>query len=95
MVVSDHSPEVFTCPGCGKSVAAGKDYLVALEYEAEPGFTLHEMSNAVSVTAERRFHVEHFRGRLGGRFYVLSDESSSSPWQACSSSSMTRSRRRS
>jgi hypothetical protein len=95
MVMSDHSPEVFTCPGCGKSVVAGEDYVVALEYEAEPGFTLHEMSNAVAVTAERRFHVEHFRGRLGDRFHVLIDESSSSPSQACSSWSMMRSRRRS
>ena len=47
--------------------------------EAEPGFSLHQMSDAVPVTAERRFHVEHFRGQLGDRFYVLVDESNSSP----------------
>jgi hypothetical protein len=77
--MSDHSPEVFACPGCGRSVEPGEDYVVALEYDAEPGFSLHQMSNAVPVTAERRFHVEHFRGQLGDRFYVLIDESSSSP----------------
>jgi hypothetical protein len=79
LVMSDHSPEVFACPGCSRSVGPGEDYVVALEYEAEPGFSLHQMSNAASVTAERRFHVEHFRGQLGDRFYVLVDESSSSP----------------
>ena len=78
MVMSDHSPETFACPGCGLSVEPGEDYVVALEYEAEPGFSLHQMSNAVPVTAEWRFHVEHFRGQLGDRFYVLVDESSSS-----------------
>lgn len=68
MVMSDHSPEVFECPGCGRSVERGKDYVVSLEYEAEPGFSLHQMvSNAVPVTVERRFHVEHFRGQLGDR----------------------------
>lgn len=75
--MSDHSPEVFECPGCGRSVEPGDDYVVALEYVAEPGFSLHQMSNTVPVTAERRFHVEHFRGHLGDRFYVLVDESSS------------------
>ena len=54
MVMSDHSPEVFACPGCGRSVEPGEDYVVALEYDAEPGFSLHQMNNAVPVTAERR-----------------------------------------
>ena len=76
--MSNDSPEIFECPGCGRSVEPGEDYVVALEYQAEPGFSLHQMSHAVSVTVERRFHVEHFRGQLGGRFYVLTDESSSS-----------------
>jgi hypothetical protein len=77
--MSDHAPEVFECPGCGRSVDSGEDYVVALEYEAETGFSLHQLSHAVPVTAERRFHVEHFRGHLGDRFYVLTDESRSSP----------------
>lgn len=76
--MSDHAPEVFECPGCGRSVDSGEDYVVALEYGAEPGFSLHHMSSAVPVTAKRRFHVEHFRGQLGDRFYVLIGESSSS-----------------
>ena len=78
MVMSDHSLEVFVCPGCGRSVEAGEDYVVALEHEPEPGFSLHQMSHAGPVTATRRFHVEHFRGQLGNRFYVLIDGSSSS-----------------
>jgi hypothetical protein len=80
MVMSDDPPESFECPGCGRSVQPGEDYVVALEFEAEAGFSLHRMSKAVPLTAERRFHVEHFRGQLGDRFYVLVDGSGSSPY---------------
>jgi hypothetical protein len=76
--MSDDSHEIFECPGCGRPVEPGEDYVVALEYQAEPGFSLHRMSHAVPVTAIRRFHVEHFRGQLRNDFYVLTDESSSS-----------------
>jgi hypothetical protein len=76
MDMSDESPVVFECPGCGRSVEPGEDYVVALEYEVEAGFSLHQMRNTVPVTAERRFHVEHFRGQLGDHFYALIDESS-------------------
>jgi hypothetical protein len=73
--MSYDSPAVFVCPGCGRAVGPSEDYVVALEYEAEPGFSLHEMSD--SRTTERRFHVEHFRGHLGDRLYVLTDASRS------------------
>ena len=53
--------EVFECPGCGRFVEAGEDYVTAQEYEAEPGFSLHQMSHAAPDTAERRFHVQHLR----------------------------------
>jgi hypothetical protein len=74
----NRSPEIFQCPRCGRVVSSGQDYVVALEYEAEPGFSLHGMSTDAPAGQERRFHVEHFRGQLGDRFYVLVDESSSS-----------------
>jgi hypothetical protein len=76
--MSDESHVVFECPRCGRSVEPGEDYVVALEYEVEPGFTLHQMRDDVSGTAERRFHVEHFRGQLGNHFYALIEGSSSS-----------------
>lgn len=71
-------PVAHICPACGKPVEPGEDYVVALEYEDETGFSLHEMRNEAPVGAERRFHVEHFRGRLGDRFYALVDEPSPS-----------------
>jgi hypothetical protein len=79
--MSDHPPEDFACPGCGSSVNDGEDYVVALEYEAEPGFSLHQMPHDLPATAERRFHVEHFRGQLGDRVFVLVDASRSFPQQ--------------
>jgi hypothetical protein len=77
--MSDYPPEVFTCPGCGRAVEEGEDYVVALEYQSEPGFSLHQMPHDSPVTAERRFHVEHFRGQLGDRVFVLVDGSRSFP----------------
>ena len=61
----------YTCPGCGEPVAPHDDYVVALEYEAEPGFSLHDMTVEPTAAVERRFHVEHFRGRLGDRVFLL------------------------
>jgi hypothetical protein len=75
--MSYNSPAVYVCPGCRRAVEPGEDYVVALEYQAEPGFSLHEMSDSAPGAIERRFHVEHFRGHLGDRLYVLIDESSS------------------
>lgn len=61
---------VFLCPGCGRPVAAGEDFVDAHEYEDEADFRLHT-SGDVGASVTRRFHVEHFRGRIGGRFYEL------------------------
>ena len=59
------------CPGCGGPVLPGEDYVDAVEYLAEPGFTLHEMTPDAAATADRRFHVEHFRHQIGDRHFVL------------------------
>jgi len=68
---------VYECPGCGRPVEPGEDYVVAREYELEPGFSLHMKGDDLAAGAERRFHVEHFRGRLGDHFYELVDEQDS------------------
>jgi hypothetical protein len=62
---------VYVCPGCGMPVEADDDYVVAREYDLECEFSLHMAGRDVSGGVERRFHVEHFRGRLGERFYEL------------------------
>lgn len=59
------------CPGCGGPVRPGEDYVDAVEYVAEPGFTLHEMTIDAAATADRRFHVEHFRHQIGNRLFLL------------------------
>ena len=61
----------YECPGCGGPVMPGEDHVVAVEYVAEPGFTLHQMPTDGGSTADRRFHVEHFRHRIGNRLFVL------------------------
>jgi hypothetical protein len=75
--MSDRRIIAYECPGCGKPIERGEDYVVAREYELEPGFSLHMKSDDLAVGAERRFHVEHFRGRLGDRFYELVDRGGS------------------
>lgn len=64
---------VYECPGCGEIIEPGEDYVVAREHEVAPDFTLHMKGDVVAAGATRRFHVEHFRGRLGDRFYELVD----------------------
>jgi hypothetical protein len=59
------------CPGCGGPVLPGEDYVDAVEYVAEPGFTLHRMTADAVATADRRFHVGHFRHQIGSRLFVL------------------------
>jgi len=76
VIVMTKEPVGHVCPACGRPVEPGEDYVIALEYEDEPGFRLHEMSDHVPVRVERRFHVEHFRGRLGDRLFALVDEPS-------------------
>jgi hypothetical protein len=71
--IPDHSPIVYFCPRCGTPVEEGEDYVVAREYSLEAEVTPH-MHSGASVAVLRRFHVEHFRGRLRGHFYELVDE---------------------
>jgi hypothetical protein len=67
---------VYDCPGCGKTVEPGEDYVVAREYELAPDFSLHIKGHEETVRAIRRFHVEHFRGRIGDYVYALVHEAS-------------------
>ena len=62
---------VYECPGCGKTIDPGEDYVVAREYPLAPDFTLHMKGHDVAAVATRRFHVGHFRGRLGDNVYEL------------------------
>jgi hypothetical protein len=59
------------CPGCGEPIEPGEDHVVALEHRLEPEVALHEQRSRLSGGVERRFHVGHFRGQLGDRFYEL------------------------
>ena len=63
---------VYECPGCGKTIEPGEDYVVAREYPLTPDFSLH-MEGRDDVGTIRRFHVEHFRGHLGDHVYELID----------------------
>ena len=63
---------VYICPGCGEAIAPGEDYVVAHGYKLEPGFTLHGSARPDGV--ERRFHVGHFRGRMGDIHYELREQ---------------------
>ncbi len=73
----ERSIVVYQCPGCGRPIAPGEDYVDAREYELAHDFSLHMKRHDVAVRAERRFHVEHFRGRIGDYFYELVDEEAS------------------
>ena len=63
---------VWTCPGCGQPIDTGADYVVAREHPLPSDFTLH-MNGHEDEGTTRRFHVEHFRGRLGDHVYELID----------------------
>jgi hypothetical protein len=69
--MSDQAAIVYVCPGCGRPVEPGEDYVVAQEYELEPEVALHGTKRDFGLGVQRRFHVEHFRGRLGEHFYEL------------------------
>ncbi|HJS50011.1 MAG TPA: hypothetical protein VJ745_06780 [Gaiellaceae bacterium] len=74
----ERSIVVYQCPGCGKPIAPGEDYVAAREYAlAPPDFSLHIRGHHPVASVRRRFHVEHFRGRIGGHFYELVDEEAS------------------
>ena len=62
---------VYECPGCGRVVEPGEDYVVAREYPQAPDFNLHMHGHDRAARVVRRFHVEHFRGRLGDHVYEL------------------------
>ena len=47
-----------------------QDYVVAREYQLPDNFDLH-MKHDLAPTATRRFHVEHFRGRIADNPYEL------------------------
>ena len=74
--MSEASVIVHECPGCGKSVEPPEDYVVAREYQLTPDFSLHMQGHEETVRAIRRFHVEHFRGRIGEHVYELVQEAS-------------------
>ena len=63
---------VYQCPGCGKAIEPGEDYVVAREHPLAHDFTLH-MKGHDDVGTTRRFHVEHFRRRLNDHVYELID----------------------
>jgi hypothetical protein len=66
-------PTGYECPGCGLAVQSGQDFVVAREYETEGDFSLHMNVHDLPIRAERRFHVEHFRRRIGDHVYELVD----------------------
>ena len=62
----------FLCPTCEEPIEPGEDYVTAWEYVGDPGFTLHAYRGLrPSTRVETRFHVGHFRGRLGDFVYEL------------------------
>ncbi len=66
------TPTFYICPGCGQPVGAGEDYVTAQEYKLGSGFALHLNRADLVASVQRRFHVGHFRGRMGEYFYELS-----------------------
>ena len=62
---------VYLCPGCGQPVEPGEDYVIAQEYKVEPEFALHLKRADLLESVQRRFHVGHFRGRMGEHYYEL------------------------
>lgn len=69
----ERSIVVYECPGCGKPIAPGEDYVAAIEYALGPDFSLHIGEHHSVPGVKRRFHVEHFRGRIGDHYYELVD----------------------
>jgi hypothetical protein len=67
---------VYECSGCGRPIEPGADYVAAREYEVAPDLDLHMKGHEETVRAIRRFHVEHFRGRVGDYVYELVHEGS-------------------
>lgn len=76
VTMPDASNIVYERPGCGNAVEPGQDYVVAREYQLALDFSLHMKGQDETVRAIRRFHVEHFRGRMGDYVYELVHEAS-------------------
>jgi hypothetical protein len=57
------------CPGCGLLVGDDEPHVLAREHVAESDVTLHMHDH--SAGTGRRFHVEHFRRRIGDCSYDL------------------------
>ena len=79
MVVTmpEASSIVHECPGCGRVVEPAEDYVLAREYPLAPDFDLHMHRHDGAPRPERRFHVEHFRWRIGDARYALVREEAS------------------
>jgi hypothetical protein len=65
----DESGVAFVCPSCGLPVGKDEPHVSALEHTVRSDVTLH-MHDRTAAT-RRRFHVEHFRRRIGDRHYEL------------------------
>jgi hypothetical protein len=65
----DHAGVGYVCPGCGLPVGDDETRVDAREHCAESDVTLHMHDH--SVGTRRRFHVEHFRRRIGDCVYEL------------------------
>jgi len=59
----------FVCPGCGLPVGDDEPHVFAREHSAERDVTLHMHDHDAGI--RRRFHVEHFRRRIGDCSYEL------------------------
>lgn len=57
------------CPGCGLPVGYEEPYVDSRELTAESDVTLHIHDHSAGTL--RRFHVEHFRRRIGEYVYEL------------------------
>jgi hypothetical protein len=77
MTMPEASAIAYECPGCGKTIEPGEDYVVAREYPLRRDFSLRMHGHHRAARAERRFHVEHFRWRIGEALYELVGEETS------------------
>lgn len=64
---------VSLCPLCKRPVGNDEPYVLTDEHDLHPDFTLHGANVQSSVIVQRRFHVEHFRSRIGDHVYTLVD----------------------
>jgi hypothetical protein len=53
--MSEASLLVHECPGCGKAIEPGEDYVVPREYALAPDFSLHMKGDEVAAAGTQRF----------------------------------------